>query len=536
MKKRMMAFLVAMTVIMSMLAGCNKTPADDTTTKAPADKTTEASNKETDGATEEPTTEAVNRVMEFEYFCSLSDPYTETSPIYDKLMEETGITVNFTWVAKDAFQTILSSRIADKDLPDVIGNLSYNAYAEELIEEGIIVPLTDVLKEKCPNYWRFINETDEMMLKNANDGEIYAFGYILDQPGQYSFAIRGDWLEKLNLEVPETWDQWVNAWRKFKTEDPNGNGKADEIPFFVQGTSGLDNLMPVFGINTNGTYSIYEGEYYYDPEHPRYMEFLDAMRMLFEEGLIPQDYASSKEKIADLSAANLLGGFCEGASTAAQYGKVLGETDENAIYLCTSPIKGPQGDQAIKARSKIQRTVWVTTAALEDGKLDTIFEFFNYVFSDEGIHITNYGIENESYKMVDGKPVLQSPYVDKFAEARKYGIIPSNIPFYFTAEVYDTITYAGKTKDQMDKWTLEGVKAIQELNNDYFYQRPLSYTTEASVEYADLITQQDVLRDKYIYGEISKDEYLNQYEALKNAGLNEVIEQAKEAYERVSGK
>ena len=252
MKKRMMAFLVAMTVIMSMLAGCNKTPADDTTTKAPADKTTEASNKETDGATEEPTTEAVNRVMEFEYFCSLSDPYTETSPIYDKLMEETGITVNFTWVAKDAFQTILSSRIADKDLPDVIGNLSYNADAEELIEEGIIVPLTDVLKEKCPNYWRFINETDEMMLKNANDGEIYAFGYILDQPGQYSFAIRGDWLEKLNLEVPETWDQWVNAWRKFKTEDPNGNGKADEIPFFVQGTSGLDNLMPVFGINTNG--------------------------------------------------------------------------------------------------------------------------------------------------------------------------------------------------------------------------------------------------------------------------------------------
>ena len=42
---------------------------------------------------------------------------------------------------------------------------------------------------------------------------------------------RQDWLDKLGLPIPETTDDLYNTLKAFKTQDPNGNGLNDEIPF-----------------------------------------------------------------------------------------------------------------------------------------------------------------------------------------------------------------------------------------------------------------------------------------------------------------
>ena len=39
-----------------------------------------------------------------------------------------------------------------------------------------------------------------------------------------------DWLEKLGLEEPQTTEELYEVLKAFKTQDPNGNGKANEIP------------------------------------------------------------------------------------------------------------------------------------------------------------------------------------------------------------------------------------------------------------------------------------------------------------------
>ena len=48
--------------------------------------------------------------------------------------------------------------------------------------------------------------------------------------GQH-FMINKTWLDKLGLEVPKTWDDLRKVMEAFKTQDPNGNGEADEIAF-----------------------------------------------------------------------------------------------------------------------------------------------------------------------------------------------------------------------------------------------------------------------------------------------------------------
>ena len=42
--------------------------------------------------------------------------------------------------------------------------------------------------------------------------------------------MNSDWLETLGLEQPTTPEELRTVLEAFKTQDPNGNGKADEIP------------------------------------------------------------------------------------------------------------------------------------------------------------------------------------------------------------------------------------------------------------------------------------------------------------------
>lgn len=74
------------------------------------------------------------------------------------------------------------------------------------------------------------------------DGEIYSMPkydeVLWTLMGNYHAFINADWLEKLNLEMPETTDELVEVLKRFVNDDPNGNGKNDEIGIVSCVTSG----------------------------------------------------------------------------------------------------------------------------------------------------------------------------------------------------------------------------------------------------------------------------------------------------------
>ena len=72
----------------------------------------------------------------------------------------------------------------------------------------------------------------------APDGHIYSFPWIEELgAGKESIHsvndfpwINVEWLNKLGLKMPTTTEELKQVLIAFKTKDPNGNGKADEIP------------------------------------------------------------------------------------------------------------------------------------------------------------------------------------------------------------------------------------------------------------------------------------------------------------------
>lgn len=165
--------------------------------------------------------------------------------------------------------------------------------------------------------------------------------------------------------------------------------------------------------------------------------------------------------------------------------------------------------------------------------MDNILDFFNYVYSEEGIQLTNYGVEGEHFELEDGNPVLQAPYNEGFATARENGLIPSTIPFCFAEDTYMQILTGGMEYDDMEdtgKTFMDGMT----INEPYYYSEPATLLTETYVDCFDLREQQVSLRDKYIMGQISKEEYNSEYQKLKDAGLGEMIEDTKAAYQNLT--
>ncbi|MCI9338022.1 MAG: extracellular solute-binding protein [Lachnospiraceae bacterium] len=532
---KMTAAVLAAAMVLSM-AGCGDKKGGESS--APSGSGTESSGTGQNVETEESSETGQNENTgdhEFSYFGAIWSPYQESTPIFDELMARTGIKVNFEWASGEGMDTLIASKISSQALPDVIsGGTGGPTAINDLISRGLIVPITEYLDTDLANYGRLLTEEDKLFLTYQDDGEIYGFGLVMDVPGSFSTMIRTDWLERVNMEMPKTWDEWMAVWKAFKEQDANGNGDPnDEIPFgFDYNFQKL--VLGIFGMNSNGEFSVSDGEYLYDPENPRYETYMDALREMYESGLLSQEMITLKgADFNTLGASNTLGSLVGYAEYSKNYTVSCRELDEGAFFQSVVPIQGPDGAQAIPARSKVQASAYITVAAVENGHLEDILKFFNYVYSDEGIELTNYGMEGEYHDVADGKPVLKAPYNEGFKTAREKGLIPSTIPFCFTEDVYMQILTGGLGYEELDdtgKTFMDGLT----INEPYFYTEPPVLQTESYVECFDLREQQVSLRDRYITGEISKEEYRDGYEALKNQGLAQMIEDAKEAYRKMA--
>ena len=126
-----------------------------------------------------------------------------------------------------------------------------------------------------------------------------------DLTGSMPF-INQTWLDKLGLEVPTTREELVEVLRAFKTQDPNGNGVADEIPMVGATNSALYCTDPtIWLLNTFGEY-VYDSYFFtYDEQTgkldvpyntDKYREGLQFIRGLVDEGLLAPLTWTMKEK------------------------------------------------------------------------------------------------------------------------------------------------------------------------------------------------------------------------------------------------
>lgn len=353
---------------------------------------------------------------------------------------ETRLNVDFEFISvnsTDNYDNVVNLNIAGGDYPDIISwNWSnYSGGIEAAIEDGLVTPFTMAqLQEKVPNYYNLIagNEYINRAL-TLTDGTIAAFCHVEESTARnaYSgYAIRKDWLDRLNLAVPTTIDELYNVLVAFKTQDANGNGDAND-EMAMSDRSSL-NLMKELGAAWGLIYNYPQ----LDPETGKvtywtevndgknFRDFTLTMRKWYAEGLIDPSFTSNTQtEINSQVTSDIQGFYHTNTNRFPGYYTLLKDTvaayaDGSAVKLEPLPrfpyqyaaegTEAKRYTQATNLKNYVaaQEANVITSAAVEAGKVDKILELFNYMYSEEGTTLISWGVEGVSFDYAeDGSKV-----------------------------------------------------------------------------------------------------------------------------------
>ena len=290
--------------------------------------------------------------------------------------------------------------IASGELPEII-SLAYSEKIEDLGIEGGMLPLNDLIDKHAPNIKAFFEKYPRYRKDAvAADGNIYFIPTYYDwynMKASQGLFLRKDWLDKLNLPVPDTMEDFYKVLKAFKTQDPNGNGLNDEVPYFERTVEFAESeLLGLFGASTG--FYVENGKVKYGPKEERFKEAVKEVSKWYAEGLIDQEIFTRGFQARDYMLRNDLGGstFDWFASTTSyNKDKALKEKVEKFEFV---PIAPPlyKGKRYAPDGRPTNNGGWGITVTAKDPV--AIIKYFDYWFSEKGYELINWGIEGDTFE------------------------------------------------------------------------------------------------------------------------------------------
>lgn len=572
MRKRIGASLMAVVMAASLMAGCGNDAAS-TTGAAENQSSDEAKVTEGEqGGTGENTGSSGERetlvvgVPSQRFITDYKDNYLT------KLLEEE-LNVNLEFYEFPADGNDLQSKFSlmassGEGMPDV---MIYKSFTPETVldygSKGVFIPLNEYYEKTDTNYAKLPDEHKEIIEKamTSADGNIYALPNFSENVWNYTpnrIFINTTWLDKLGLEVPTTTDELYEVLKAFVNEDPNGNGKKDEIGLygFTEGGYGqdiVDTVMNAFvfynGGDQNGGLALDEsGENIIAPFTTEgWKEGLMYMNQLYNEGLIASSIFTDDDtqfKATLNSEENVVGMVSAGSTSN------WTDCDNNPNFqelTMIEPLTGPKGICYTPYTEYSPEYNYFITSACKNP--DLAFKLGDWFMTQEHSRIGRYGEKGVDWS--DDKEVC-AENTNAYVEAGITDTIdcvwltniwsePSNKfwynvnPYYAPMEAEMSVANGVNPFDESSKSGM-----LYAYNLEWYSDKHpekvlplLHYTAEESTECAEIMMNiKDMVEQakaEFITGardfESGWDSYL---EELENAGLSRWIELAAGAYER----
>ncbi|KAF6655179.1 ABC transporter substrate-binding protein [Paenibacillus polymyxa] len=274
--------------------------------------------------------------------------------IFKRLEKQTNVKIDWGNIPDTDFAEKKNLLLASGDLPDAFYGAGFTDY--ELInygKDGTIIPLENLIDKYAPNLKALLDRRPDIKLAiTAPDGHIYGLPSWEENKldtNPFFHVINKNWLDKLDLKVPQTLDEYTQALIAFKTKDPNGNGKADEIPLsfmHMQWCSDIAGIFGAFGLPDNLEHRIVrEGKVIFTASQPQFKEALKYIHdNWYKQGLI--DPESFTQDAAQYLAKGKTPEETLGSYVWWEVEEVVGP-ERSKDYALLPPLKGPNGDQMI---------------------------------------------------------------------------------------------------------------------------------------------------------------------------------------------
>lgn len=352
------------------------------------------------------------------------------NPVAKKITEETGVILDYEYVTGSEVEK-LTQILATGSMPDVYSGPAWGKESEILLEaanEGQFYDLTKYI-DKYPNIADLVKKENispslyDNIISKQQDGQYMLHtGYPAEQEDiinwLYGLYVNKDIASKVGIDPQSvhTPEDLYNFLKAVKTEEFKTNGKT----IFPLGALGggwpLDIMsemfVPVAGasswmIDDNGNANL-------NFMTKEYQDYILYMRKLLNEGLLdPEAYTQTgsiaKEKLHQGRYAVMPNQF-DGLWTELKKG------DLQDKFVPLGPLNDFNGDPYRTEVNVTGSNLIAIPKTASKEKLDATMRVINYLASDEGFLLANYGIEGVHYDMVDGKVKAKKEWVDKLKE------------------------------------------------------------------------------------------------------------------------
>jgi putative aldouronate transport system substrate-binding protein len=214
--------------------------------------------------------------------------------------EKTNIHINFIVPPANSERDAFNLLFASDDMPDIIystpNTVSNNAQVyrggeDKAIEDGYFINMADYLRF-APNYVSWISKGQATGLSRAvytDKGNMYGLWGIWKPMNnavmpELGLAIRRDFLEKVNRQIPTTYDEWYDVLSAFRDQ------LKIEAPFYTS-KYGIDITGEFMaGYGTAPYFYQVDGKVKYGPMDDSYREYLTMLNKWYNEGLLDRDF------------------------------------------------------------------------------------------------------------------------------------------------------------------------------------------------------------------------------------------------------
>lgn len=478
--------------------------------------------------------ESSNKVT---YWCSLDSSTSQTvsnmgeTPLAKALMEKFGCTIEYQHPAHGQGTEKFNVMIASNNLPDIIQytwGTNYPGGFSGALSDGVIQEIN--LEKDAPNLAACIGEHPELEKRfKTDEGKYYGYPFVRYDDFLATAAgpiVRQDWLEELGMDLPETIDDWTEMLQAFKEK------KGARVPLTIYPSAWKTTGLFV------GAYGVFDGLYVqgnevkYGPLEDGYKDFLIKMNEWFAAGLLDPDYASIDTTFIQ---SNILNGAA--GATYGYCGSGLGKWMAGALddKFNLTGVKYPvlhRGDTPQFGDYDV--IDYVAAAISRDCKnRELCTRILDYGYSEEGRMLFNFGVESESYEMIDGYPtytelITNNPDGLSMAVSLARYAITTSGPFVQDKRYMEQYAKLPQQKEALTRW----------MNTDMKNHAlpTVSFTAEQQSEIAtvkeNIDTYKTEMQAKFIMGIEPIDNFDNFRENLKARGVEKYIQYEQEAYER----
>lgn len=401
MKKKSLTLVLALSVIMSTITGCGSGGQEESTKE---NEVVESESEESGSETESgeipldafagtEITIAVNKRLS-----DKSESFND-KPIFKMAEEATGIHIN--WIEVDeAAATEKTNIMLTSDMPDAFLWLLNESQIATNLDLFYDLSEDGLLEKYAPNVL-----ADYETMENGLDMITWPDGSIrsLITGNQVSrendpdgiFVINKAWLDQLNMDIPETADEFYEVLCAFRDNDMNGNGDTtDEIPLEFCANNWAAKTMTLagsFGIAVhNGNedsayYKVEDGKVYPTMNTEECRAFLEYYHKLGQEGLLDlEGFSQTSDQFGTKIKEKVVGVFS--GWTAMNY---LSPEDAQD-YVTLKPFKAVDGVEPLEGGTKDRFSGFRfgLAASAEFENVPALLHWWNYMSSSTELKYT----------------------------------------------------------------------------------------------------------------------------------------------------